>query len=72
MGRTLQAPKAATPCLRCKAPDVAYARFFNLTVELWEDAATGTAAGPLAAYLGASVTLKSDMSYLFDLAIDLL
>jgi trans-2,3-dihydro-3-hydroxyanthranilate isomerase len=30
----------------------AYARFFNPTVGLWEDAATGTAAGPLAAYLG--------------------
>ncbi|WP_457312273.1 PhzF family phenazine biosynthesis protein [Sphingomonas sp. UYAg733] len=29
----------------------AYARFFNPTVGLWEDAATGTAAGPLAAYL---------------------
>lgn len=33
-------------------PDRAYARFFNPTVGLWEDAATGTAAGPLAAYLG--------------------
>ena len=32
-------------------PDYAYARFFNPTVGLWEDAATGTAAGPLAAYL---------------------
>lgn len=32
----------------------AYARFFNPTVGLWEDAATGTAAGPLTAYLGAS------------------
>lgn len=31
----------------------AYARFFNPTVGLWEDAATGTAAGPLTAYLGA-------------------
>lgn len=29
----------------------AYTRFFNPTVGLWEDAATGTAAGPLAAYL---------------------
>ncbi|MHA7776344.1 PhzF family phenazine biosynthesis protein [Roseibium sp. M-1] len=35
------------------APDRAYARFFNPTVGLWEDAATGTAAGPLAAYLAA-------------------
>ena len=33
------------------APGRAYARFFNPTVGLWEDAATGTAAGPLAAYL---------------------
>jgi PhzF family phenazine biosynthesis protein len=33
------------------APDTAYARFFNPTVGLWEDAATGTAAGPLCAYL---------------------
>jgi PhzF family phenazine biosynthesis protein len=33
------------------APEIAYARFFNPTVGLWEDAATGTAAGPLAAYL---------------------
>lgn len=32
-------------------PQKAYARFFNPTVGLWEDAATGTAAGPLAAYL---------------------
>jgi trans-2,3-dihydro-3-hydroxyanthranilate isomerase len=29
----------------------AYARFFNPTVGIWEDPATGTAAGPLAAYL---------------------
>lgn len=32
----------------------AYARFFNPTVGLWEDAATGTAAGPLAAYLASA------------------
>ena len=32
-------------------PGRAYARFFNPAVGLWEDAATGTAAGPLAAYL---------------------
>lgn len=31
-----------------------YARFFNPTVGLWEDAATGTAAGPLAAWLARS------------------
>lgn len=34
------------------APQRAYARFFNPTIGLWEDIATGTAAGPLAAYLG--------------------
>lgn len=34
-----------------EAPSAAYARFFNPTVGLWEDAATGTAAGPLAGYL---------------------
>lgn len=33
-------------------PSAAHARFFNPTVGLWEDAATGTAAGPLAGYLG--------------------
>jgi PhzF family phenazine biosynthesis protein len=56
--------RALLPCLRdcgaegCylyafdeDAPEVAYARFFNPTVGLWEDAATGTAAGPLSAYL---------------------
>ncbi len=42
------------------ARDAAYARFFNPTVGLWEDAATGTAAGPLAAYLGACGLLKGD------------
>lgn len=31
----------------------AYARFFNPTVGIWEDPATGTAAGPLAAHLAA-------------------
>jgi PhzF family phenazine biosynthesis protein len=39
------------------SPHVAYARFFNPTVGLWEDAATGTAAGPLAAYLASSSLL---------------
>jgi len=43
-----------------EAPDTAYARFFNPTVGLWEDAATGTAAGPLAAYLGAEGLLKDN------------
>ena len=41
------------------APETAYTRFFNPTVGLWEDAATGTAAGPLAAYLGATGLLKN-------------
>lgn len=41
------------------APDTAYARFFNPTVGLWEDAATGTAAGPLCAYLGSEGLLNA-------------
>jgi PhzF family phenazine biosynthesis protein len=41
-------------------PEAAYARFFNPTVGLWEDAATGTAAGPLAAYLASEGTLKNN------------
>jgi PhzF family phenazine biosynthesis protein len=42
------------------APETAYARFFNPTVGLWEDAATGTAAGPLASYLASEGKLKSN------------
>lgn len=42
------------------APESAYARFFNPTVGLWEDAATGTAAGPLAAYLGRENLLREN------------
>ena len=42
------------------APARAYTRFFNPTVGLWEDAATGTAAGPLCAYLGAEGLLNQD------------
>lgn len=42
------------------APETAYARFFNSTLGLWEDAATGTAAGPLAAYLGTEGLLRND------------
>ncbi len=42
------------------APRRAYARFFNPTVGLWEDAATGTAAGPLCAYLGSLGLLAAD------------
>ncbi|UJW86014.1 PhzF family phenazine biosynthesis protein [Devosia sp. SL43] len=45
--------------------DKAYARFFNPTVGLWEDSATGTAAGPLAAYLAASGHLAGN-----DLAVE--
>jgi PhzF family phenazine biosynthesis protein len=40
----------------------AYARFFNPTVGLWEDAATGTAAGPLCAYLGAEGLLGAEQA----------
>ena len=43
-----------------QAPQKAYARFFNPTVGLWEDAATGTAAGPLCAYLGSLGMLASN------------
>lgn len=42
-----------------RAP-TAYARFFNPTVGLWEDSATGTAAGPLSAYLGREGLLVAD------------
>ncbi len=41
-------------------PAVAYARFFNPTVGLWEDSATGTAAGPLCAYLGSESLLPGN------------
>jgi PhzF family phenazine biosynthesis protein len=42
------------------APETAFARFFNPTVGLWEDAATGTAAGPLAAYLASEGRLRDN------------
>jgi PhzF family phenazine biosynthesis protein len=42
------------------APETAFVRFFNPTVGLWEDAATGTAAGPLAAYLASEGRLKNN------------
>jgi PhzF family phenazine biosynthesis protein len=42
-----------------QAAQKAYTRFFNPTVGLWEDAATGTAAGPLCAYLGSQGMLDS-------------
>lgn len=41
------------------ASATAYARFFNPAMGLWEDAATGTAAGPLCAYLGSEGLLPS-------------
>jgi PhzF family phenazine biosynthesis protein len=43
-----------------RRPQTAYARFFNPTVGLWEDAATGTAAGPLAAYLASDGLLQNN------------
>lgn len=43
-----------------ESPGHAYARFFNPTVGLWEDAATGTAAGPLCGYLGSVGLLGPD------------
>ena len=41
-------------------PENAYARFFNPAVGLWENSATGTAAGPLCAYLGSMGLLTRD------------
>ncbi len=38
---------------------LAYARFFNPTVGIWEDPGTGTAAGPLAAHLVANGLAQS-------------
>ena len=49
-----------------QAPSRAYARFFNPTVGLWEDAATGTAAGPLTAYLGAAGLLSGAQRLLIE------
>lgn len=48
------------------APQTAYARFFNPTIGLWEDAATGTAAGPLCAYLGAEGLLGADQALVIE------
>lgn len=44
----------------------AYARFFNPTVGIWEDPATGTAAGPLAAQLAAHRLAKRDVPLLIE------
>jgi len=41
-------------------PQTAYARFFNPTVGLWEDAATGTAAEPLTAYLASEAMVANN------------
>jgi predicted PhzF superfamily epimerase YddE/YHI9 len=38
----------------------AYARFFNPTVGIYEDSATGTAAGPLSAQLVAQAWFRMD------------
>jgi len=44
----------------------AYARFFNPTVGLWEDSATGTAAGPLAALLDAHGLVQQGRSVVIE------
>jgi PhzF family phenazine biosynthesis protein len=49
-----------------QSPQKAYTRFFNPTVGLWEDAATGTAAGPLCAYLGSQGVLNSNGELLIE------
>ncbi len=41
--------------------EAAYARAFSPTVGLWEDSATGTAAGPLAAYLAQTGLLRGEV-----------
>ena len=53
------------------APDTAYARFFNPTVGLWEDAATGTAAGPLCACLGAEGLLNAKQTLVVEQGVKL-
>jgi len=49
-----------------QAPQEAYTRFFNPTVGLWEDAATGTAAGPLCAYLGSQGMFDSNSELMIE------
>jgi PhzF family phenazine biosynthesis protein len=58
--RNVQAEGCYIYSFDTNAPETAYARFFNPTVGLWEDAATGTAAGPLAAYLASEGYLKNN------------
>jgi trans-2,3-dihydro-3-hydroxyanthranilate isomerase len=45
---------------------IAYARFFNPTVGIWEDPATGTAAGPLGAQLVAHGLAKQGQSIVIE------
>lgn len=47
-------------------PVTAYARFFNPAMGLWEDPATGTAAGPLCAYLGSMGLLTNGNNLLIE------
>jgi PhzF family phenazine biosynthesis protein len=47
-------------------PAMAYARFFNPAMGLWEDSATGTAAGPLCAYLGSMGLLTNGNELLIE------
>jgi len=47
-------------------PAIAYARFFNPAMGLWEDSATGTAAGPLCAYLGSMGLLTNGNNLLIE------
>ena len=58
--RQAQAEGCYIYAFNADTPETAYARFFNPTVGLWEDAATGTAAGPLAAYLASEGYLKNN------------
>lgn len=44
----------------------AYARFFNPTVGIWEDPATGSAAGPLACHLAANRTVANGSTVLVE------
>jgi PhzF family phenazine biosynthesis protein len=45
---------------------IAYARFFNPTVGIWEDPATGTAAGPLGAHVVAHGLARSGQTVLIE------
>jgi PhzF family phenazine biosynthesis protein len=52
-------------------PNAAYARFFNPTVGLWEDAATGTAAGPLCGYLASVGFFAPDKALIVEQGVKL-